>query len=174
MMPASTPSAARAPAASAAATSAWAPITTPYFDIVIGIFMMLFGVNFNMYYFLLVKRFRDVFRSEELWAYFIIAAVAVGAITVDIVELYDSVGHQPAPRVFPGVLHHDHHRLCHGRLQHLPTLLQGHSGGTDVHRRLCRLHGRRPQGGPGGDPREGVRRGDAADAPPQCGAGHPL
>ena len=64
----------------------------PYFDIVIGIFMMLFGVNFNMYYFLLVKRFRDVFRSEELWAYFIIAAVAVGAITVDIVELYDSVG----------------------------------------------------------------------------------
>ena len=64
----------------------------PYFDIVIGIFMMLFGVNFNMYYFLLVKRFRDVFRSEELWAYFIIAAVAVGAITVDIIELYDSVG----------------------------------------------------------------------------------
>ena len=63
----------------------------PYFDIVIGIFMMLFGVNFNLYYFLLVRRFREVFRSEELWAYVIIAAVAVGAITVDIVDLYGSV-----------------------------------------------------------------------------------
>ena len=53
--------------------------------------MLLFGVNFNLYYFLLVRRFRDVFRSEELWAYVIIAAVAVGAITVDIVDLYGSV-----------------------------------------------------------------------------------
>ena len=64
----------------------------PYFDIVIGIFMMLFGLNFNLYYFLLVRRFREVFRSEELWAYVIIAAVAVGAITWNIVDLYDSVG----------------------------------------------------------------------------------
>ena len=39
-----------------------------YFDVVIGVFMLLFGVNFNLYYFLLVRRFRDVFRSEELWA----------------------------------------------------------------------------------------------------------
>ena len=63
----------------------------PYFDIVIGIFMLLFGINFNLYYFLLVRRFREVFRSEELWAYLIIVAVAVGAITVDITELYGSV-----------------------------------------------------------------------------------
>ena len=64
----------------------------PYFDIVIGIFMLLFGINFNLYYFLLVRRFRDVFRSEELWAYLIIVAVAVGAITWNIADLYDSVG----------------------------------------------------------------------------------
>ena len=64
----------------------------PYFDIVIGIFMLLFGINFNLYYFLLVRKFREVFRSEELWAYVIIVAVAVGAITIDIIHLYDSVG----------------------------------------------------------------------------------
>ena len=63
-----------------------------YFDIVIGIFMMLFGLNFNLYYFLLVRRFREVFRSEELWAYVIIAGAAVGAITLNIMSLYDSVG----------------------------------------------------------------------------------
>ena len=64
----------------------------PYFEIVIGIFMLLFGINFNLYYFLLVRRFRDVFRSEELWAYVLIVATAVAAITLDIVHMYESVG----------------------------------------------------------------------------------
>ena len=63
-----------------------------YFDIVIGVFMLLFGVNFNLYYFLLVRRFREVFRSEELWAYVIIVAVSVGVITLNIAQMYDSVG----------------------------------------------------------------------------------
>ena len=63
----------------------------PYFDIVIGIFMLLFGVNFNLYYFLLIRRFRDVFHSEELRSYLLIVTAAVVAITVDIAHLYDSV-----------------------------------------------------------------------------------
>ena len=62
-----------------------------YFDVVIGVFMLLFGVNFNLYYFLLVRRFRDVFCSEELRAYVLIVAAAVGAITINILHLYDSV-----------------------------------------------------------------------------------
>ena len=62
-----------------------------YFDIVIGIFMLLFGVNFNLYYFLLIKRFKDVFRSEELRAYLLIVMAAVLAIAVDVAHLYDSM-----------------------------------------------------------------------------------
>ena len=61
---------------------------SPYFDIVIGTFMLLFGVNFNLYYFLLIRRFRDVFRSEELRAYIGIVAAAVLAIAVNITHLY--------------------------------------------------------------------------------------
>lgn len=61
-----------------------------YFDIVIGIFMLLFGVNFNLYYFLLVRRFREVLHSEELWAYAAIVAASVLAIAVDILHMYDS------------------------------------------------------------------------------------
>ena len=57
-----------------------------------GIGMLAFGINFNLYYFLLVRRFRDVFRSEELWAYVLIVAAAVAAITLDIVHMYESVG----------------------------------------------------------------------------------
>ena len=63
-----------------------------YYDIVIGIFMLLFGVNFNLYYFLLVRKFRDVFHSEELRTYLIIVATAVAAITLDILHIYHSVG----------------------------------------------------------------------------------
>ena len=63
-----------------------------YFDIVIGIFMLLFGVNFNLYYFLLIRRFRDVFHSEELRAYLGIVAAAVIAIAVDILHIYGSLG----------------------------------------------------------------------------------
>ena len=63
-----------------------------YYEVVIGIFMLLFGVNFNLYYYLLIRRFRDVLRSEELRAYVLIVTVAVAAITVNIVHLYDSVG----------------------------------------------------------------------------------
>ena len=62
-----------------------------YFDVVIGVFMLLFGVNFNLYYFLLIKRFRDVFHSEELRAYLLIVAAAVLAIAADIVHIYGSV-----------------------------------------------------------------------------------
>ena len=63
-----------------------------YFDIILGIFMLLFGVNFNLYYFLLVKRFRDVFRSEELRAYLFIVTASVLAIAANIVHMYGSVG----------------------------------------------------------------------------------
>ena len=63
-----------------------------YFDVVIGVFMLLFGVNFTLDYFLLTKRFRDVFRSEELRAYLLIVGVAVAAIAADIVHIYGTVG----------------------------------------------------------------------------------
>ena len=63
-----------------------------YFDEVIGVFMLLCGVNFNLYYFLLIKRFKDVFHSEELRAYLGIVAAAVIAIAVDILHIYGSVG----------------------------------------------------------------------------------
>ncbi len=61
-----------------------------YFDVVIGTFMLLFGVNFNLYYFLLIRRFRDVLHSEELRAYLLIVAASVLAIAVNISHLYQS------------------------------------------------------------------------------------
>ena len=47
-----------------------------YFEIVIGVFMLLFGVNFNLYYLVLLKRCQAALRSEELHWYFGIVAFA--------------------------------------------------------------------------------------------------
>jgi len=63
-----------------------------YFDVVIGIFMILFGVNFNVYYFLLTGNVLKLLKSEEVRWYFGIIAAAVAVITVNIVHMYDSVG----------------------------------------------------------------------------------
>ena len=63
-----------------------------YIDIVIGIGMLAFGVNFNLYFFLLVRRVREVLRSEELWVYLGIVAASTAAIAANILSLYDSVG----------------------------------------------------------------------------------
>ena len=63
-----------------------------YFDVVISVFMLLFGVNFNLYYFLLIRRFRDVVCSEELRAYLLIVSASVLAIAVNISHLYQSFG----------------------------------------------------------------------------------
>ncbi|MBP5281646.1 MAG: TrkH family potassium uptake protein [Lachnospiraceae bacterium] len=39
-------------------------------QVIITIFMILFGVNFNIYYLILVKRFKDIWHSEEVKTYF--------------------------------------------------------------------------------------------------------
>lgn len=61
---------------------------SPYLQWVIAIFMLLFGVNFNLYYLILIKRFRTAIKSTELWAYFGIFAVASGIITANVLSYY--------------------------------------------------------------------------------------
>lgn len=46
---------------------------TRYQQSVVTIFMLLFGVNFNVYFLMLLRRFREAIRSEELKVYLIIA-----------------------------------------------------------------------------------------------------
>ena len=65
---------------------------SPYIQWVVTIFMILFGVNFNAYFLLLMRRFRRAAASEEVRAYFIIIAVAVGIITCNIYSVYNGLG----------------------------------------------------------------------------------
>ncbi len=58
-----------------------------YVDIVITIFMVLFGINFNIFYLLLIGHIKDAFKSEELRLYLFII---VGAIILIAINLYYS------------------------------------------------------------------------------------
>lgn len=64
---------------------------SPYAEYVIGVFMILFGVNFNLFYFLLIKNFKDVFKNEELRWYIIIILASSLMITFNIYPLYKNV-----------------------------------------------------------------------------------
>jgi len=63
---------------------------SPYLQWVITVFMLLFGINFNLYYLLLVKRFRAAAQSTECWYYLGIVGVSIAAITANILPLYNN------------------------------------------------------------------------------------
>ena len=62
-----------------------------YFEYVIMIFMLLFGINFNMFYLLLIRDLKSVFKNEELRYYFGIVGICILIITVNIAHLYPTL-----------------------------------------------------------------------------------
>ncbi len=63
-----------------------------YIEIVLGIFMLLFGVNFNMYHLVLLGKMKEVFRSEEVKVYFGIVFLATAAVSVNTFNRLAGVG----------------------------------------------------------------------------------
>lgn len=57
-----------------------------YLQSVITVFMLLFSVNFNVYYLLLLKKFKQALNNEELKWFLSIVALSVLGITVNIVN----------------------------------------------------------------------------------------
>lgn len=65
---------------------------SPYAEWVIGIFMLLFGINFNIYYLILLGKFKSALKSQELRWYLVIVALATGLIAFNVAHLFDSLG----------------------------------------------------------------------------------
>ena len=59
-----------------------------YLEMVIAVFMVLFGINFNLYFLLLIGRWKDALKSEELHWYLGIIAASVMAIALGISKMY--------------------------------------------------------------------------------------
>ena len=59
-----------------------------YIDGVITVFMILFGINFNMYFLLLIKDVKSVWKNEEVRAYLGIIVAATLVITCNVLSIY--------------------------------------------------------------------------------------
>lgn len=62
----------------------------PFSQYVMAIFLILFGCNFSLYYLLLIGKVKEVFRSEEFRAYFLIIALAVGFVFLSLVGRWEA------------------------------------------------------------------------------------
>lgn len=62
---------------------------SPYLQIVVTVFMILFSINFNSYFFLIRRKFREAFNTE-LRFFFLIVAASIVMITLNILRLYPS------------------------------------------------------------------------------------
>lgn len=63
---------------------------TAYQQWIITIFMILFGINFNAYYYIIFRQFKRALSMEEVRGYLIIIFSAVGILMIDLVHRFGS------------------------------------------------------------------------------------
>ena len=61
-------------------------------QIIITVFMILFGVNFNFYYLLLIRKIKHAFSMSEVKTYIFIILSAILLISIDITSMFENVG----------------------------------------------------------------------------------
>lgn len=64
----------------------------PAAEWVISVFMLIFGINFNLYFFILIGRWREIFKNEELRVYLSLAAISVAVICVQTYHSFENFG----------------------------------------------------------------------------------
>lgn len=64
-----------------------------YSEIVIGIFMLLFGVNFNLYYLIIIKQGKQALKSEELRWYAGLVVTSIAVIALSLINANNEVGY---------------------------------------------------------------------------------
>lgn len=64
---------------------------SPAIQWVIAVFMFIFGINFNLYYLLLLKRVKSVLKSSEMWVYVGVGIVSCVLIALNIYSSCESL-----------------------------------------------------------------------------------
>lgn len=60
-----------------------------YCQWVITIFMFLFGINFNIYFLLALRKFKSAFSSQEMWVYSALTVATISAVTISLIGKFD-------------------------------------------------------------------------------------
>ena len=63
---------------------------TPYSQYVIAIFMIIFGINFSLFYLILLGKVKEAFKNEELRLYLLVLFFSITMITINIFSIYNS------------------------------------------------------------------------------------
>lgn len=63
-----------------------------YIEMIIAVFIILFGVNFNLYYYILIKRFSLAFKNEEVRTYLGFIAVSTALVTLNTIKVFGTAG----------------------------------------------------------------------------------
>ena len=64
------------------------PYHSAYIDVVLSIGMLVFGVNFNVYYFILIGKVKEALNNEELKYYLLIVFISIALIVANISKSY--------------------------------------------------------------------------------------
>ena len=68
-----------------------AAFNSPYIEYVISVFMLIFGINFNLFFYLLIFNFQPIFKNEELKYYISVIVFAVVTITINVRGQFDTL-----------------------------------------------------------------------------------
>ena len=63
-----------------------------YIEMVIATFIILFGVNFSLYYYIIIRKYALALKNEELRVYFGLIIAATAIITINIRNVYNGYG----------------------------------------------------------------------------------
>ena len=64
---------------------------SPYIQYVTTVFMLLFSINFSIYYILILKKFKEAFKDEEFRMFWFIVFSSVLLITINVHKLYPTL-----------------------------------------------------------------------------------
>lgn len=64
---------------------------SPYIEVVVTVFMILFGVNFSFYYMVLTRRFKEAAKNTEVWTYLGVILTSSLVIALNVYKLFPSV-----------------------------------------------------------------------------------
>ncbi len=65
-------------------------LLNPFSQYVIAVFLILFGINFSLYYLLLIGKLKAIFKSEEFRAYLLVVCAAVFFVFISLVGRFEA------------------------------------------------------------------------------------
>ena len=114
-----------------------------YIDYVIGIFMMLFGLNFNVYFLIIARKFSQIKSNDEVKWYIGMMIGAAVIIALNIMPMYHGFGRSVQIFILPSVVNYDNDGIFNCRLCALAYAFADYTCIIDGSRRVCRLNKRR-------------------------------